>query len=206
MASATLLTRQHNPVGMKVITINGSPRLVGNTSNILLDIQDELEKDGIEVEQISLYSHEFDPCNDCRSCMLRGDGVCIIEDGLNELANKMREADGIIMASPCYYGACSSQMKLFMERVGFPMENGDMGLKRKVGAAVVVNAHDGGTLVYSQIVDWMLRNQMIVVGGTPLPILRAINSPQYLDDKAGMKGLMSMVKEMSWLIQTLKKE
>jgi multimeric flavodoxin WrbA len=185
---------------MKVIALNGSPRLVGNTSNIINDILDEIEKEGIEVEQIQLYAHEIEACNDCRSCEMRGDSRCIIEDGLNEIVDQLRKADGIILASPCYYGACSGQMKIFLERVGLPLEMGDMGLKRKVGAAVVVNAHDGGSLAYMQMVNWMLRNEMIVVGGNPSPILTALNSPQYVDDRMGMKGVMSMAHEMAWLI------
>jgi len=182
---------------MKVIALNGSPRLVGNTSNVLNDVLDEIEKEGIEVEQIQLYSYDMDPCNDCRSCEMRGDGRCIIEDGLNEIVDELRAADGFILASPSYYGACSGQMKIFMERAGLPLEKGGLGLRGKVGGALVVNAHDGGSMAYAQMVSWMLRNQMIVVGGTPMPILRALNSPQYLDDEMGMKGVMSMARNMS---------
>ncbi|MBP6021139.1 MAG: flavodoxin family protein [Candidatus Methanomethylophilaceae archaeon] len=188
---------------MKVIAINGSPRLIGNTSNILGDIGGEFEKEGIEFEQVHLYSYDVDPCNDCRSCEIRGDGRCIMEDSLNDLADELRKVDGVILASPAYYGACTTQMKLFMERVGLPMETGDMGLARKVGGALVVSAHDGASLAYSQMVGWMLRNRMFVVGGSPTPEIRALNSPQYLDDKAGMKGATGMAKEMAWLILRL---
>ncbi len=186
---------------MKVIALNASPRLVGNTSNILNDLLDKFEMEGIETEHIQLYSYEFDPCNDCRSCEMRGDGRCIMEgDGLNELVDKLREADGIILASPSYYGSCPAQMKIFLERAGLSLEMGDLGLQRKVGGAIVVNEHDGGSLVYSELVYWMLRNRMMVVGGRPAPIVRARNSPQYLDDTAGMKGVESMIQDMIWAI------
>lgn len=186
---------------MKVIALNGSPRLIGNTSNLLSEMLGEIEKEGIETEQIQIYAYNFDPCNDCRSCEMRGDGRCITEnDELNELVNKLREADGIILASPSYYGSCTAQLKIFLERAGLALETGDLGLKRKIGAAVVVNAHDGGSSTYSQLVYWMLRNGMIVVGGTPAPILRALNSPQYADDKEGMKGAMGTAREMAWTI------
>ena len=173
---------------MKVIAINGSPRLIGNTSNILGDIGGEFEKEGIEFEHVHLYSYDVDPCNDCRSCEMRGDGRCIMEDSFNDLADELRQADGILLASPAYYGSCTSQMKLFMERVGLPMETGNMGLARKVGGALVVRAHAGAS---------------IVVGASPAPEIRALNSPQYTDDKAGMKGITGMAKEMAWLIQRL---
>ncbi|MDR1404530.1 MAG: flavodoxin family protein [Candidatus Methanoplasma sp.] len=186
---------------MKVIALNGSPRLVGNTGNILNGIFDEMEKEGIETEQIQLYSENLTPCNDCRSCEIRGDGRCILEDdSLNDIVDRMREADGLILASPCYYGTYSSQMKIFLERAGMILETGDMGLRRKVGGAVVVNAHEGGSMVYSQLVYWMLRNKMIVCGSTPAPIVAARNSPQYLNDREGMKGILSLAEEMAWAI------
>jgi multimeric flavodoxin WrbA len=189
---------------MKVIALNGSPRLVGNTSNILHEVLDEMEKEGIETEQIQLYSVGLTPCNDCRSCEIRGDGRCILEDdGLNDIVDKMREADGVILASPCYYGSYSAQMKIFLERAGMVLEKGDKGLKRKVGGAIVVNAHEGGSMVYSQLVYWMLRNQMVVCGGAPAPIVTALNSPQYQDDKEGMKGAIGMAREMAWAIINL---
>jgi len=189
---------------MKVIALNGSPRLVGNTSNILHEVSDELEKEGIETEQIQLYSSKLDMCNDCRSCEIRGDGRCILEDdSLNDIVDMMREAEGVILASPCYYGACSAQMKIFLERAGMILEKGDEGLARKVGGAIVVNAHDGGSMVYSQLVQWMLRNRMIVCGGMPSPVVTALNSPQYQNDKEGMKGVIGLAKEMAWAISKL---
>jgi multimeric flavodoxin WrbA len=189
---------------MKVIALNGSPRLLGNTSNILNDLLDEIGKDGIETEQIQLYGYDLDPCNDCRSCEMRGDGRCIMEgDGLNDIVSHLREADGIVLASPSYYGSCTGQMKIFLERAGLPLETGGFGLRRKIGAAVVVEAHDGGSMAYSELVYWMLKNQMIVVGGAPMPIFRAANPPQYLEDKGSMKGLIGMAHEISWAVQNL---
>lgn len=189
---------------MKVIALNGSPRLIGNTSNILHEVADELEKEGIETEQVQVYSFDFELCNDCRSCEIRGDGRCILEDDpLNDIVDAMRAADGIILASPCYYGSCTAQMKIFLERAGMILEKGDKGLKRKVGGAIVVNAHDGGSMVYGELVSWMLRNQMVVCGGTPAPVVSALNSPQYQDDKEGMNGVISLAKEMAWAISRL---
>ncbi|MDR2846655.1 MAG: flavodoxin family protein [Candidatus Methanoplasma sp.] len=188
---------------MKVIALNGSPRLIGNTSNVLNDILDEIEKEGIETEQIQLYSYEFEQCNDCRSCEMRGDGRCIIEDGLNEIVDELRSADGIILASPAYFGGCSSQMKIFMERAGLALWTGDKGLKRKVGTAVAVEAHDGGTTTYLQLVQWLLQNGIYVIGSSPLPVLKALNSPRYLEDKEGMKGVIDQAKEMALAILRL---
>ncbi len=182
---------------MKVIALNGSPRPIGNTSNILNDMQDEFEKEGIEFEIVHLYEYRFMNCNVCLTCEIRGDGRCLDEDdGFNELLDRLRAADGLVLAAPTYAGACPSVMQTFLERAAIVFEKGDQGLAGKVGGAVAVCGHEGAALVYNQLVDFMLRNRMLVCGSNPLPIIRALNSPQYLDDKNGMKGVQSLTKGM----------
>ncbi|MDY0293744.1 MAG: flavodoxin family protein [Candidatus Methanomethylophilaceae archaeon] len=189
---------------MKVVAINGSPRLIGNTANAVGDLFDELEKEGIETEHVQIYADHLSPCNDCRSCEMRGDGRCIIEDDrLNEIVDMMAEADGIVLASPTYYGSCTGQMKIFLERAGLATETGGLRLRRKVGAALVVQAHEGGSMVYSELVNFMLRNQMVVCGSTPCTILTAKDTPGYLKDEAGMRALRTLGREMSWLLGSL---
>ena len=182
---------------MKVIALNGSPRPLGNTSNILNEVQDEFEREGVEFEIVHLYEYQFANCNVCLTCEIRGDGRCMDEDdGFNPLLNKLRAADGLLLAAPSYAGACPSVMQTFLERAQLVFENGDLGLRGKVGGAIAVHSHQGGSLVFNQMVDFMLNNCMIVAGSNPLPIVRALNSPQYSDDVSGMKGVKSLVASM----------
>ena len=79
---------------MKVLALNGSPRLVGNTSNALTYLLDLLGKEGFETDYIQIYEDHMIPCNFCGSCELRGDGRCIMEDDrANEYMDRMRAAD-----------------------------------------------------------------------------------------------------------------
>ena len=189
---------------MKVLALNGSPRPIGNTSNILHEVTDLFEREGIEVEIVYLYEYQFVNCNVCLTCEIRGDGRCIDEDdGFNDLLDRMRQADGILLAAPTYANACPSMMQTFLERAALVFGKGDHGLKGKVGGAFAVCGHDGASLVYNQMVDWMLMNQMLVSGSYPMPIIRALNSPQYDDDKEGMKGVRSLVEGMVSAIMRL---
>lgn len=189
---------------MKIIALNGSPRPIGNTSNILNDMQDMFEREGIEMEIVHLYEYSFVNCNVCLTCEIRGDGRCLDEDdGFNELLDRLRGADGVLLASPTYAGACPSVMQTFLERAAIVYEKGDLGLSGKVGGAVAVCAHEGADMVYNQMVRFLLRNDMYVCGSNPLPIIRALNSPQYLSDVQGMKGVGSLVKGMTRLIMRL---
>ena len=189
---------------MKIIAINGSPRPIGNTSNILNEVQDMFEKEGIEMEIINIYEYTLVNCNVCLTCEIRGDGRCMDEDdGLNDILDRLREADGILIASPTYSNACPSVLQTFLERAQLVYEKGDLGLNGKVGGAIAVCGHDGGSMVYNQVVDFLLRNGVNVCGSNPLPIVHALNSPQYEDDKKGMKGVHALVRNMSQLLLRL---
>ncbi|MBP5203235.1 MAG: flavodoxin family protein, partial [Candidatus Methanomethylophilaceae archaeon] len=189
---------------MKILALNGSPRPIGNTSNILNDMQDDFEREGVEFEIVHLYEYQFANCNVCLTCEIRGDGRCMDEDdGFNALLNRMRAADGIVLAAPTYSGACPSVMQTFLERAALVLEKSDLGLRGKVGGAVAVYSHQGGSLAYNQMVGFLLNNGMLVAGSNPLPIVRALNSPQYLDDKSGMKGVKSLVANMTSALMRL---
>lgn len=189
---------------MKVLALNGSPRPLGNTTNILNEVQDMFEREGIEMEIVHLYEYRFVNCNVCLTCEIRGDGRCIDEDdGFNQLLDRLRMADGVLMASPTYMNACPSVMQTFMERAALVLGKGDQGLAGKIGGALAVCGHDGASLVYNQMVDFMLHNRMLVTGSYPMPIIRALNSPAYEDDVQGMRGVRSLVEGMVSAIMRL---
>ena len=186
---------------MKVIALNGSSRLIGNTSNLLAEFLDGREKEGIETEMVQLYDHEFQPCNDCRSCEMRGDGRCIMEDDdMNDILDRMRAADGVVLAAPAYAGGVPGAMKIFLERAGLALTMGDRALRGKAGAVLTVSAHDGGENAYNELTYWLIHNELNVVGTYPLPIFRALNSPQYEEDEQAMKGMARLVENMVSLL------
>lgn len=183
---------------MKVLALNGSPRLVGNTSNALTHLLDMLGKEGFETDYIHVYEDNILPCNFCSSCEIRGDGRCVMEeDRMNEYLDRMRAADIIILASPSYYGSASGQLKLFLERAGLCLQSGDRGLKGKIGAAFVTQERDGGMPAYSELVNWMLRNQMVVVGSDPLPIVMGKDLNRWEEDDRGLKALRNLSENIT---------
>jgi len=194
---------------MKVVALNGSPRLIGNTSAALNIVLDELEKEGIETEHIQLYEGSAIPCNDCGSCGIRGDGRCINEnDSVNGYIEKMLDADGIILASPAYYGAVTAHMKMMLERIGLSFSTAANGnpLKRKAGSAIAIQGHHGGDSAYSEMVNFMLDNGMAVCGSSPRAILNGEKPSEILGDAKGMASLRELGKEMAWLLFKLGKE
>ncbi len=190
---------------MRVIGINGSPRIIGNTSTALNIVLDELEKEGIETEHIQLFSRDLLACNACMSCSLRGDGRCINEnDALNEYLDKILEADGIILATPVYYGNMTSMMKIFLERIGLPSKYANNQLRRKVGAVIAVQGRQGGLSVHGDLVNFLLENQMVVCPSSGCVVVTAEKPSDLEKDKLGIKLLQDQGREMAWLLQALR--
>jgi multimeric flavodoxin WrbA len=129
---------------MKVVAFNGSVRKDGNTAILIKHVFQELEKEGIETEMIQLADKKINGCIACYKCFENKDKQCSVKnDAANECIEKMRDADGIILASPTYFADVTTKMKALIERTGFVARANDDMFKRKVGAAVVAVRRGG---------------------------------------------------------------
>jgi multimeric flavodoxin WrbA len=109
-----------------VIAINGSPRKNGNTVTLLqkaLHGVKEASKDKeIETEIINLYDFNYTGCKSCFACKrLEGKSYekCVLKDDIQEVLEKLSQADGIVFGSPIYFGTITSQLQSFLERLLF---------------------------------------------------------------------------------------
>lgn len=132
---------------MKVIAFNSSPRKNGNTAIMLQKVFQELEKENITTELISLANQKICGCIGCMQCFAKNDRHCALQNEdrsfINECLDKMITAQGIILASPTYVGGVSADMKAFIERMTLvAFANRDM-FKYKVGAAITVTRRTG---------------------------------------------------------------
>ena len=99
---------------MFILGINGSPRIGGNTDILLDKSLGGARLKGAETEKIILNKLKFSPCQECEN--MRDDGVCIIEDDMQIIYKKVKEADAIILASPIFFGSLTAQMKMMIDR------------------------------------------------------------------------------------------
>lgn len=107
----------------KVIAFNGSPRKKWNTATLLEKALEGAASQGAETELIHLYELNFKGCASCFACKTRGGGSygkCALNDELTPVFEKIREANGIILGSPIYFGVVTGEMRSFMERLLFP--------------------------------------------------------------------------------------
>lgn len=189
---------------MKVVAFNGSARKKGNTSILIQHVFSELEKAGIETEEVSLAGEQIRGCTACYQCFANKDKRCVIEkDCINASIAKMESADGIILASPTYFADMTSETKALIDRCGMVSRaNGDM-LRRKVGAAIVAVRRAGAINVFDSINHFFLIGQMIVPGSIywNVGIGREIGDVE--QDEEGLKTMQVLGENISWLLTSL---
>ena len=151
---------------MKVLGICGSPR-EGATEFLLKKALRDLEcEESIETVFITVKDKEISPCTHCNNCV-ETKGKCSISDDMDEIYKALREADGIIFASPVHFGSISAQLKAVIDRCqAMIMEDLDI-FKNKVGISIVVGGDRSGgqELAIQQINTFYLLNKIIPVSG-----------------------------------------
>ncbi len=104
----------------KILAINGSYRDDGITDQAVETAVQALKASGAEVETVLLREHHIEFCLNCRECTQQpGDapGKCVLHDDMQQLVNKIEQADGYILASPTNFGSVTAIFKRFMERL-----------------------------------------------------------------------------------------
>src|SRR3989338_2271859 len=130
---------------MKVLGINGSPRIGGNTDILLDKVMEGAESKGAETEKVILNELKFSPCQECEG--MRDDGECVIHDDMHELYRKIKDADVLVLASPIFFGSLSAQTKMMIDRFQCVwrlkyMLNKDTGYKKKKGVFISVEGSE----------------------------------------------------------------
>ncbi len=189
---------------MKVVAFNGSARRDGNTALLVGQVFEELEKEGIETELAQLAGTQIRGCIACYKCIEKKNGRCVVEgDAVNEYIGKMREADGIILASPTYFADVSSELKALIDRAGFVSRaNGDM-LRRKVGAAVVAVRRGGSIHAFDTINHFFFIGQMIVPGSIYWNMGFGLDKGDVEKDDEGVRTMKVLGQNMAWLLKKL---
>lgn len=184
---------------MKVVAFNGSPRKGGNTEQCLRVIEKELQAQGIEMEIIQV-GNKPKGCMACYHCLNTGSGHCVQKDEVNEWIDKMVEADGVILASPVYYGGISGGMKCFLDRAFLAAGN---QLHHKVGAAVVTLRRSGGLETYQQLNAYMNTMEMVMATSDYWQAAHGLNPGEVQQDTEGIEVMAKLGRNIAWLVRLI---
>lgn len=186
---------------MKVIAINGSPRKNGNTGQALQLMADELKKEGIEVETIQIGHKNIHGCIACGHCFTSEQNQCIFKDDiLNEVAAKMREADGFILGSPTYYAGIAGTMKSFLDRVFYTSSG---YFQYKVATSVAVVRRAGGVDVVHQLNNYLNLAQTVIPPSQYWTVGYGRSEGEVHRDGEGIQTLRKNAQAMAWLLKVI---
>lgn len=186
---------------MKVIAINGSPHKNGNTTLALKAMTDELEKQGIETETILVGNLNLRGCTACGYCSKSEGNRCVFaDDGLNEIAQKMRLADGFILGCPTYYAGIPGTMKSFLDRVFFTSSRYFRG---KVATSAAVVRRAGGVDVVHQLNNYLNLAQTVIPPSQYWTIAYGRTPGEVAGDGEGMQTLVKNARSMAWLLKLI---
>lgn len=101
---------------MKITILNGSPRMGGNTE-IMADVfMEEAKKKGHDVTKLNVGQMDVIGCMACESCFAN-DGLCVIEDDMQDIIKVLDDTDLVVLASPIYWFDITSQLKAVIDRL-----------------------------------------------------------------------------------------
>ena len=98
----------------KMLILSASPREGGNSDLLCDQFAKGAEEAGHRVEKIRVQEKRIAPCLACYGC--RGTGVCVQKDDMEDILNKMVQADVLVLATPVYFYSMDGQLKTLIDR------------------------------------------------------------------------------------------
>ncbi len=183
---------------MKVLMLNGSAHINGNTYRSLLEVGKQLEKEGITYEIFQLGTEPIRDCIGCGKCTDRG---CVFaDDKVNEFVAKAKEADGFVFGTPVYYAHPSGRIQSFLDRVFY---SSGRSFAFKPGAAVAVARRGGTTASFDVLNKYFGICQMPVVGSTYWNQVHGRVAGEAEMDEEGMQTMRNLARNMAWMLKCM---
>lgn len=183
---------------MKVLMLNGSPRVGGNTSVALREMETVFRQEGIEVETVQVGQKDVRGCIACGKCGALG--KCVFDDVVNELAPKFQEADGLVVASPVYYASANPTLVALLNRLFFSTR---FDKRMKVGASVVCARRGGCSATFDELNKFFTISGMPVASSQYWNSIHGMNKGEADQDGEGRQIMRTLARNMSFLMKSI---
>ena len=184
---------------MKVLMLNGSPNVNGNTATALKEMAKVFEAEGVEMEIVHVGNKAIRGCIGCRKCF--GLGKCVFDDLVNETAPKLAEADGLVLGSPVYYASANATLMAFVQRLFYSTFY--VNKTMKVGASVCVARRGGLSATYDEMNKFFGISGMPIASGQYWNSIHGAVPGQAAEDAEGMQGMRTLAKNMTFLMKSI---
>jgi multimeric flavodoxin WrbA len=132
----------------KVVLLCGSPRRQGNTVQVLEECARVINSAGISTEVVSLAGKKIESCVSCGKCAQLK--KCALNDGLNEIIEQIRAANGFIVGAPVYFGTARGEIMSALQRIGMVSRSSDSFLSGMIGGPIAVARRGGKQPLYKK--------------------------------------------------------
>lgn len=184
-------------VKMKVLLLNGSPKVNGCTYTGLMLMSSELEQAGIATEIIHVGNKPVIGCIACGGCKTKKRCVFGV-DGVNEFLEKAQMADGIVIGTPVHFAGVSGAVKSFLDRTFYA----NAAIFRGKPAAIMTSVRRGGaSATLDTLAKYPAYAEMPLVAGRYWNMIHGNTPEQVMQDEEGMQNLRFVARNMAWMLK-----
>ena len=188
---------------MKALAICGSPRLGGNTEQLLRRCLGRLETNGIQGELIALAGKSIQGCTACLSCRGLTETRCGVDDDFNPVLDRILAADIVVVGSPVHFGSATPVLSAVLDRAGYVARGKGNPLSRKLGGPIVVARRAGQNFTYAQLLLWYMINDMIVPGSSYWNVAFGREVGEVQNDDEGLRTIDRFADNLAFLAERL---
>ena len=183
---------------MKVLIINGSPRLNGNSSRLINEMISIFNKEGVEVDNYQIGSKAIRGCMACNYCYEHGE--CVFKDDVNDLAKRFEDSDGLVIISPVYYGSANGSIISLLDRLFY---SSHFDKRFKVGAAFAIARRAGTTATFDELNKYFTINQMPIASGRYWNNGFGREQGQIEKDEEGLQNARVVARNMVFVMKAI---
>ena len=183
---------------MKVLIINGSPRVNGNTAIAVNEMAGVFHAEGVETDIVQVGNKDVRGCIACGQCA--GMGKCVFDDIENELAPKFEAADGLVVASPVYYASANATLIAVLDRLFYSTH---FDKTMKVGASVVCARRGGCSATFDELNKYFTISNMPVASSQYWNSIHGREPGQADMDEEGKQTMRVLARNMTFLMKCI---
>lgn len=185
---------------MKVLMVNGSPRINGCTNVALKEIEKVLYSHDIDCEIINIGLKDIHGCVACQSC--EKSGYCVFDDEVHDFIDSCEEADGFIFAGPVYYGSINPNLTNLLTRAFYASFCGGKKVFRLKPGAAVASSRRAGTMTSLDILNkFFTWGEMPIISSTYWNEIHGSCAEEAKKDYEGLQTMRNLANNMAWFLK-----
>lgn len=182
---------------MRILLINGSPHKNGATKRALDECEGVLLRFGAKSEHFWMGGMSSQPCTACCGC--KSERKCVFGD-LEEIKEKIKSADGIIIGIPTHYASAPGNIISSLSRLLFSAKE---CVEYKPIAVIGAGRRGGVSSAIDEIVKFFTFISCPIVSGGYPPIIYGSDYDSAGFDGEGLQNMRSVSENMYWLISAI---